>query len=377
MPNGLFTPITIGKLALANRIAIAPMCQYSADDGSATDWHLFHWMNLATSGAAMVTIEMTDVERKGRISHGCHGLYTDHNEAAAKRTLDAARRVANPGTAFGVQIGHAGRKGSCRRPWEGGGPLQAGDDPWQTVSASALPIDGAYPVPHALAEEEILDLIGKFAASAQRAQRAGFDFIELHGAHGYLLHQFLSPLSNQRSDRWGGPLENRMRFIVEVARAIRKATPDMTLGARLSIKDWVDGGLTEDDSVEIARALKGEGLCYLCCSSGGVSPLQKIPVGRGYQVHLATYVRDRVDIPVRAVGMIDIPSLGEEIIREGKADMIAIARPLLADPRWPWRAAVEAGVVLTVAPQYLRAAELRKRWLEDQKAQKAPRAPGA
>lgn len=365
MPDGLFSPIAIGHHALPNRIAIAPMCQYSADDGSASDWHTFHWMNLAASGAAMITFEMTDVERRGRISHNCLGLYSDHNEAAAKRTLAAARAIANPGTIFGLQLAHAGRKASCRVPWEGGGPLQHGEDPWQTVSASALPFAEGYHTPRALTDDEIIELIEKFAQAARRAARAGFDFVELHGAHGYLLHQFLSPLSNQRTDRWGGPLANRMRFLLQVAGAIRKAAPELTLGVRLSIKDWVDGGLTEDDSVEVAAALKAEGASYICCSSGGVSPLQQIPVGRGYQVHLATHIKQRVAIPVRAVGMIDIPSLGEEIIREGRADMIAIARPLLADPRWPWRAAAEAGVDLPVAKQFLRAADLRKRWAKE------------
>lgn len=362
MTDHLFSPIMLGSFTLPNRVAIAPMCQYSADDGSATDWHMFHWMNLALSGASMVTFEMTDVERRGRISHGCLGLYSDHNEAAAKRTLDAARRVANPGTIFGLQLAHAGRKGSSHRPWDGGGPLTPEEDAWETVSASAVPIDVGYPTPRALADAEIWGLIERFADSARRAQSAGFDFVEIHGAHGYLLHQFLSPLSNKRKDRWGGSLENRMRFITEVAKAIVAAAPDLMVGARLSVKDWVDGGLTEDDSVEVARALKDIGVSYICCSSGGVSPLQKIPTGRGYQVHLAAYIKERVGIPVRAVGMIDIPSLAQEIIATGKADMIAIARPVLADPRWPWRAAAEAGVDLKAADQYLRAADLRKRW---------------
>lgn len=208
-------------------------------------------------------------------------------------------------------------------------------------------------------------MIEKFADAARRTQRAGFDFIELHGAHGYLMHQFLSPLSNIRTDRWGGSLENRMRFIVEVARAVIAAAPQLMIGARLSVKDWVDGGLTEEDTIEVAKALKAEGIAYICCSSGGLSPLQQVPVGRGYQVHLATAIKQGAGIPVRAVGMIDIPSLGEEIIASGKADMIAIARPLLADPRWPWRAAAEAGVDIKAAKQYLRATDLRKRWAKD------------
>jgi 2,4-dienoyl-CoA reductase-like NADH-dependent reductase (Old Yellow Enzyme family) len=358
----LFSPIALGTLDFSNRIAVAPMCQYSADDGSATDWHLYHWMNLGMSGAAMVTVEMTDVERRGRISHGCLGLYSDANEDAAKRALIAANRHAVPGTKFGTQLAHAGRKSSCQRPWEGGGPLKAGQDAWQTVSASALPFDTGWHTPHALTEPEIVEIIGKFAAAARRAARAGFDFIELHGAHGYLIHQFLSPLSNHRTDDWGGSLENRMRFALEVAREVRKAAPELMLGIRLSVKDWVDGGLVEEETVEVVKALKAIGISYVCCSSGGISPLQKIPSGPGYQVHLAEYVKQRVDIPVRAVGMIDEPLQANAIVSQGRADMVALARALLADPRWPWRAAAALGYEIDVAPQFKRAAYLPKKW---------------
>lgn len=360
---GLFSPITVGPLDFPNRIAVAPMCQYSADDGSASDWHLYHWMNLAMSGAAMVTVEMTDVERRGRISHGCLGLYSDANEYAAGRALTAARRVAAPGTKFGTQLAHAGRKASCRRPWEGGGPLQPGEDPWQTVSASAIPFDSDWHTPHALTETEIRDVVRHFGEAAQRAEWAGFDFIELHGAHGYLIHQFLSPLSNQRTDGWGGRLENRMRFAVEVAREVRRAAPRLMLGARLSVRDWVDGGLVEDETVEVVKALQAEGVSYICCSSGGNSPHQKIPSGPGYQVHLAEYVGKRVGIPVRTVGMIDEPQQANDIVRQGRADIVALGRALLADPRWPWRAAAMLGHEIEVAPQYRRAAHLPKQWV--------------
>ena len=362
MTANLFTPITLGSLQFPNRIAVAPMCQYSADDGSASDWHLYHWTNLALSGAGMITVEMTDVERHGRITHGCLGLYSDHNEAAAKRTLDAARRVAAPGTKFGVQLAHAGRKASNQRPWEGAGPLKAHEDPWPIVSASAIAFDAGWQVPHALDDAEIETLIGKFVASARRAERAGFDFIELHGAHGYLLHQFLSPLSNTRTDRWGGSIENRMRLIVEVARQVSEAVPGLMLGARLSVKDWVEGGFHEDDAVEVAKALKAVGVKYICCSSGGNSPLQKIPLGPGYQVHLSDYIRKGADIATRAVGMIDDPQQAEDILIEGKADMVALARAFLADPRWPWRAAAVLGHELAVAPQFARAASLAGKW---------------
>ncbi|PBB94239.1 oxidoreductase [Mesorhizobium sp. WSM3864] len=364
MTSSLFQPITLGGLTFPNRIAVAPMCQYSAEDGSASDWHLHHWMNLAMSGAGMVTVEMTDVERRGRISHGCLGLYSDGNEAAAKRTLDAARRVAAPGTKFGVQLAHAGRKASNRRPWEGGGPLQLGEDPWQTVSASAIAYDTGWNIPHALDEEEIRHVIQHFADAAKRAERAGFDFIELHAAHGYLIFQFLSPLSNQRTDRWGGPLENRMRFAVEIARAVKKAAPGLMLGARLSVKEWVDGGFEIEEAIEVAKALKAEGVAYLCCSSGGNSPLQKLPSGPGYQVHLAEAVRKGAGIPTRAVGLIDDPQQAEAIVADGRADMVALARAFLADPRWGWRAAATFGEEIRPALQLARSVTTMQHWMK-------------
>ena len=364
MTSSLFQPITLGGLTFPNRIAVAPMCQYSAEDGTASDWHLYHWMNLAMSGAGMVTVEMTDVERRGRISHGCLGLYSDDNEAAARRTLDAARRVAAPGTKFGVQLAHAGRKASNRRPWEGGGPLQPGEDPWQTVSASAIAYDTGWNVPHALEDDEILQLIARFAQSAARAERAGFDFAELHAAHGYLIFQFLSPLSNQRTDRWGGSLENRMRFLLEIARAVKKAAPAMMLGARLSVKEWVDGGFDVEDAIEVAKALKAEGVAYLCCSSGGNSPLQQVPPGPGYQVHLAEAVRKGAGIPTRAVGLIDDPSQAEAIVADGRADIVALARAFLADPRWGWRAAATLGEEIHPAPQLARSVTTMRHWIK-------------
>ena len=364
MAAHLFSPITLDGLEFPNRIAVAPMCQYSADDGSATDWHLQQWMTYAMSGAGMVTVEMTDVERRGRISHGCLGLYSDHNEAAAKRALDAAKRVAVPGTKFGIQLAHAGRKASNRRPWEGGGPLQPNEDPWPVVSASAIAYDIGWQIPVAATEADIEALVEHFAQAARRAARAGFDFIEIHSAHGYLLHQFLSPLSNRRDDRWGGSLENRMRFPLAVARAVREAAPGLMVGARLSVTDWVDGGFTVEEAVEAAKAYRNAGLTYICCSSGGLSPLQKMPVGPGYQVHLAEAVKKGAGIPTRAVGMIDEPQQAEAIVTGGRADMVALARAILADPRWPWRAAAVLGHRIEVTPQLARGAHLPKKWVE-------------
>jgi 2,4-dienoyl-CoA reductase-like NADH-dependent reductase (Old Yellow Enzyme family) len=312
----------------------------------------------------MVTVEMTDVERRGRITHGCLGLYSDDNEAAARRTLDAARRVAAPGTKFGTQLAHAGRKASNRKPWGGGGPLQPNEDPWQTVSASAIAYDTGWNVPRALNEEEIRQVIERFAEAARRAERAGFDFIELHAAHGYLIFQFLSPLSNQRTDRWGGSLENRMRLVVEIAKAVKKAVPKLMLGTRLSVKDWVDGGFDVEDAIEVAKALKAEGVAYLCCSSGGNSPLQKLPTGPGYQVHLAEAVRKGAGIPTRAVGLIDDPKQAEAVIAEGRADMVALARAFLADPRWGWRAAATFKEKIHPAPQLARSVTTMEHWMK-------------
>ena len=366
MTAALFQPISLDGLELPNRIAVAPMCQYSADDGSATDWHLYHWMNLAMSGAGMITVEMTDVERRGRISHGCLGLYTDHNEAAARRTLDAARRVALPGAKFGVQLAHAGRKASCQRPWEGGGPLKPEQDPWPVVSASAIAYDTGWQVPHELSDEEVLGVIQRFAEAARRAVRAGFDFIELHAAHGYLIFQFLSPLSNRRTDRWGGSLENRMRFAVEIAKAVKAAAPRLMLGARLSVKEWVDGGFDVPDAIEVAKALKAIGLAYLCCSSGGNSPLQKLPTGAGYQVHLGEAVRNAVGITTRTVGLITDPEHANAVVKDGKADIVALGRAFLADPRWGWRAAASLGEKIQPAPQLARAVTTMEHWIRDE-----------
>ncbi|HEY4193613.1 MAG TPA: NADH:flavin oxidoreductase/NADH oxidase [Mesorhizobium sp.] len=365
MTASLFEPITLAGLTFPNRIAIAPMCQYSADDGSATDWHLQQWMSYAMSGAGMVTVEMTNVERRARISHGCLGLYSDHNEAAARRALDAAKRVAAPGVKFGTQLGHAGRKASWQRPWEGGEPLKSGQDPWPVVSASAIPYNEEAQVPHALTDDEILETIELFAQAARRADRAGFDFIELHAAHGYLIFQFLSPLSNKRTDRWGGSIENRSRFAVEVAKAVKKAAPNLMLGARLSVKDWVDGGFDVEDAIEAAKALKAEGIAYICCSSGGNSPLQKMPSSPGYQIHLAEAVRKGADIPTRAVGLIDDPRQAEAVVAEGRADMVALGRGFLADPRWGWRAAAALGDTIHPAPQLARSVTTMQHWMKE------------
>jgi 2,4-dienoyl-CoA reductase-like NADH-dependent reductase (Old Yellow Enzyme family) len=363
MTSHLFSPLSIGGLEFRNRIAVAPMCQYSAADGSATDWHMQHWMTLAMSGAGSVTIEATAVERRGRITHGCLGLYSDENEAAAKRTLDAAKRVAPDGTRFGIQLAHAGRKASNRLPWEGGGPLKASEDPWQTIGPSPIPFDAGWNVPTPLDAKGIAELLEHFVAAAKRAERAGFDFVELHGAHGYLMHEFLSPLSNKREDDYGGPLQNRMRLILEVARAVRAALPKrMVVGARLSASEWTDGGFSPDEAVVVARALKEAGVDYICASSGGNFAKAQIPMGPLYQVPFAEKIRREAGIVTRAVGMITEPEEADAIVSEGKADMVALARAVLADPRWPWRAAAALGHEFTTPPQYARAAPTMTKW---------------
>ena len=351
----LFAPLALGPIQIPNRIAVAPMCQYSADDGSATDWHLQHLMQLAISRAGLVVVEATAVERLGRITHGCLGLYSDANEAALGRVLYAARRVAAPGTRFGIQIGHAGRKASCQRPWEGGRPLARGEDPWPVVAPSAIPFTDNGPAPEALDEAGLARVVEAFRQAAARAVRLGFDAVELHVAHGYLLHEFLSPLCNKRNDAYGGSPEKHMAFPLAVARAVRAAVPGTTaLGARITGTDWADGGLTPDDAVAFAAALKAAGLDFVCVSGGGAVPHVKIPLGPGYQVPMAAKVKAGTGLVTRAVGLIADPEQAEAIIASGQADFVALARAFLDDPRWVWHAAERLGVEINYPPQYAR-----------------------
>jgi 2,4-dienoyl-CoA reductase-like NADH-dependent reductase (Old Yellow Enzyme family) len=351
--SALFSPITLGSVEVANRIHVAPMCQYSADDGSATDWHLGHLAMLANSGAGMVVVEATHVERHGRITHGCMGLYSDHNEAALKRVVDHCRRS---GTAkLGVQLAHAGRKASSQRPWEGGGALKEHQDPWQTIAPSATPFGDNWHTPKAMTEDDIGRVRQAFVESSKRAVRIGFDLIELHYAHGYLAHSFFSPVSNKRTDKYGGSLENRMRFGLETARAVRAVVPrSVALGARLSALDWRDDGLTGDETVAYCKALKAEGLDFIDCSSGGITADTRTPQEPGYNVPIATRVKREAGIATRVVGMIVRPEQAEAIIAEGKADMVALARGMLDDPRWGWHAAQALGAEVPRSQQYLR-----------------------
>ena len=339
MSSRLFEPIAIGAVQLPNRLVVAPMCQYSASDGSATDWHLQHLSQLAYCGAGLVVVEATAVERRGRITHACLGLYSNDNEAALERALHAARRLGGP-TRFGIQLAHAGRKASTHRPWEGGAPLGAAEDPWQTVSSSATPFGEGWHVPSALSSAEIDATVESFVQSALRAVRIGFEVIEIHSAHGYLLHEFLSPLVNSRTDAYGGSLENRLRMPLAVIRAVRAAVPrEVAVGLRISGTDWVDGGWDVKQSIAYVQAAKELGIAYVCVSSGGARAKVTVPAAPGYQVPLAHEVRQATGVPTRAVGLITDPRQAEQILAAGSADMVALARAFLDDPRWGWRAA--------------------------------------
>jgi len=349
----LFTPIALGPQKLANRIMIAPMCQYSAQEGNATDWHQAHLGSLAISGAGLLCLEATAVNPQARITHGCLGLYNDANQAALQKVVDAIRAISP--IKLAIQLSHAGRKASSRRPWEGGALIPQDAGGWQTVAPSALPHKPEEEAPAALSEKDIAQLIADFVSATVRAKEIGFDVIELHLAHGYLLHQFLSPLANQRSDNYGGSLENRMRLPLQVFEAVRRAAgPDIAVGVRLSATDWVEGGWDIEECVAISKRLQTLGADFLDISSGGVSPLQKITLSPGYQVPLAERIKQAVTIPVMTVGLITEPAHAEQILQNGQADVIAIARAFLVDPRWPWRAAAALGGKVSAPQQFYR-----------------------
>jgi 2,4-dienoyl-CoA reductase-like NADH-dependent reductase (Old Yellow Enzyme family) len=352
--SALFSPITLRGLNLVNRIMVSPMCQYSAVDGSATDWHFTHINSLSLSGAAMFCIEATHVEAIGRITPGCLGLYSDENEAALKPILESARKHSK--AAIGMQLAHAGRKGSSHRPWEGGQQISPdAKDGWQTVAPSAVPHKEDEVPPTALDAAGLKRIRDAFVAAAKRAERLGIDALELHGAHGYLMHQFLSPISNKRTDQYGGSLENRMRFPLEVYEAVRAVFPEKKpIGVRVSATDWVEGGWDVQQTIEFAKELKKRDVDWIDISSGGVSPLQKIPLGPGYQVPLAQAVKEATGLTTIAVGLITEAKQAEEIVASGKGDMIALARAMLYDPRWGWHAAAELHGEVSAPPQYWR-----------------------
>lgn len=374
MTATLFDTTDIGPTTLPNRIVVAPMCQYSASDGSATDWHLQHLSQLAYSGAGLIMVEATAVERRGRITHGDLGLYSDENEATLKRVLNAAKRLSGPAK-FGIQIGHAGRKASARKPWEGGAPLTEQGDAWQTVSASAAPFGEGWHTPRALSKSEIDATIAAFVYAAQRATRIGFDVIEIHGAHGYLLHQFLSPLVNARHDEFGGSLENRMRLPLQVIGAVREAVPNsIAVGLRVSATDWVDGGWDVTQTIELVKRARELGIAYVCASSGGIRANVSVPQKPGYQVGFAQQIRKATGIATRAVGLITDAHQADAIVRSEQADLIALARAFLDDPRWGWHAADQLGAKVHAPPQYaLARGEHWRHFRDEQKEQSSGR----
>jgi 2,4-dienoyl-CoA reductase-like NADH-dependent reductase (Old Yellow Enzyme family) len=349
----LFSPLKLRDLTLSNRIVVSPMCQYSSVDGEANDWHFTHINSLALSGASMFCIEATHVEAIGRITPGCLGLYNDATEAALKPILASVRKHSK--VAVAMQLAHAGRKGSSHTPWDGGQQIPLSEGGWQAVAPSAVPHKEGEAPPTALDAAGIARIRDAFVDSARRADRLGIDALELHGAHGYLMHEFLSPISNKRTDQYGGSLENRMRFPLEVFDAVRAAFPvAKPVGVRVSSTDWVEGGWDLAQTIEFARELKKRGVDWIDASSGGVSPLQKIALGPGYQVQFAQAIKEATGLPTIAVGLITEPKQAEEIVASGKADMVALARGMLYDPRWGWHAAAELGGQVYAPPQYWR-----------------------
>ena len=338
----LFTPLQLGPLEVPNRIMVSPMCQYSGIDGFPTAWHGAHLGALAISGTGLLCLEATAVAPEGRITPGCLGLWSDAHEKALGALVHPLRELAP--VKLALQLAHAGRKSSSRRPWEGGALIPLAEGGWQPVAPSAIAHKPEEAPPQALSAAQLRQLVADFAESAHRARRLGFDAIELHMAHGYLLHEFLSPLSNQRSDAYGGSAEARMKLPMEVFHAVREAAgAGMAVGVRLSATDWAEGGWDIDGTVEISQRLAAAGCDFLDISSGGLSWQQKITLGPGYQVPFAERVRKAVSVPVVTVGLITTPRQAEDILATGQADMVALGRAFLLDPRWPWRAAAELG----------------------------------
>jgi NADPH2 dehydrogenase len=352
--SALFSPITLRSVVLPNRVVVSPMCQYSADSGEANTWHLMHVGSLAFSGAGMLCIEATAVEPVGRITPSDLGLWDEKTEAALRPILAAVRRYSK--IAVAIQLAHAGRKGSSRVPWEGGQLIAVSEGGWVPHAPSPLPYKEGEPAPLALDDAGLDRVRRAFVGATERAARLGIDAIEIHAAHGYLLHEFLSPIANRRTDRYGGSLENRLRFPLEVFDAVRAAFPaDKPVGLKVSATDWVEGGWDLAQTIEFSKELKKRGADWITASSGGISPLQKIPLGPGYQVPFARGVKEGAGINTVAVGLITEAQQAEQIIATGRADLVALARGMLYDPRWGWHAAAELGATVDAPPQYWRA----------------------
>jgi 2,4-dienoyl-CoA reductase-like NADH-dependent reductase (Old Yellow Enzyme family) len=352
--SALFSPYRLRDLTLRNRIVVSPRCLYSAGtDGTADDWHLMHILNLALSSAGMMCLEATAVTPEGRISPADLGLWDDAGETALERVVSAVRKYSN--IALAIQLAHAGRKGSRQPPWEGGKLIEPSAGGWITHAPSAVAHMSGESPPQALERSGLASIKSAFEAAARRSARLGFDAIEIHAGHGYLIHQFLSPLSNQRTDEYGGSLANRMRFPLEVFERVRAAFPaSKPVGVRLSAHDWVEGGWDLDQTIAVSKALKARGADWITASSGGSSPLQKIALGPGYQVPFAKGVKDAAGVATIAVGLITEPQQAEDIIANGQADLVALARAMLYDPRWPWHAAAALGATVEAPVQYLR-----------------------
>ena len=349
----LFSPLTIRGVTLRNRIAVSPMCEYSSDDGFANDWHLVHLGSRAVGGAALVMTEATAVTAEGRITPGDLGIYKDEHVANLARIVGFVKRH---GAVPGMQLAHAGRKGSCHVPWASGSPLRPEEGAWRTVAPSPLPFRSGEPAPAELSRAEIRAILDAFAAAARRALAAGFEVLEIHGAHGYLINEFTSPLSNQRTDEYGGSFENRIRFALAVTAAVRSAWPEhLPLFMRISATDWKEGGWTLDDSVALAPLLKDRGADLIDCSSGGLVPDAQVQTGPAYQTPFAERIRRETGVLTGAVGLITEAAQADEIIRSGRADLVLLAREFLRDPYWPLHAARNLGVDLNPPVQYSRA----------------------
>ena len=351
----IFSQIKIGSLEIANRIVVAPMCQYSAINGVMTDWHTQHLMQLGYSGASLIIVEATAVEEIGRITHNCVGIYNDKCIISLRKNLQLAKSVSPKNSCFGIQLSHAGRKASTQRPWEGRGSLSKNEQPWKTISPSAIPFQETWHVPQKMEISDIERVKKNFITASLNAVKIGFDLIEIHATHGYLLHQFLSPISNKRKDKYGGNLKNRMRFPLEIFSSIKDVLiKDFPIGVRITGTEWENNGIDENESTIFAQELEKIGCHYVCVSSGGNTPNPKIPIGPHYQVHLAKKIKENTKMIVRTVGMINDPLEANKIIINQDADMVAMARAFLSNPRWVWDAAKVLNHDIEVPPQYAR-----------------------
>jgi 2,4-dienoyl-CoA reductase-like NADH-dependent reductase (Old Yellow Enzyme family) len=349
----LFSPLTLRDVEFRNRIFVSPMCQYSSENGFPTDWHLVHLGSRAVGGAALVMTEAAAVTPEGRISPADIGVWSDDQAHALAPIAAFVRRQ---GAVSGIQLAHAGRKASTARPWEGGGRVEPADGGWEPVAPSEVAFAADFATPRALSAGQIEQLVECFGLAARRARAAGFDVVEVHAAHGYLIHQFLSPLANQRSDQYGGSFDNRVRFALAVCRRVREEWPaSLPVFVRISATDWIDGGWTPTESIELSRRLKEAGADLIDCSSGGLAPGQAIPLGPGYQTPFAAAIRKEAGIATGAVGLITSPEQAEHILVTGQADAVFLARQLLRDPYWPLRAAQALGAATGWPNQYLRA----------------------